>query len=173
MSSVSEFTIPFEGLTYGKHTFTFEITDAFFEELEYSIIKGAEVRVNFVLNKKETMMIGDFEMEGYVTKPCDRCMDLMQIPVEISHQLYYKFGEEDSGDENLIVLPRSAFTLSISSTIYELLTVALPNRTVHAEGDCNEAMLDLIEKYEDSSYTTEDGEEEKTDPRWNKLKNLK
>lgn len=175
MASNKEFIIPFEGLKNGKHSFEFNITSAFFEELAYSIIQGGDVKVDFLLNKKDTMLIGDFEMSGTVQKSCDRCTDLMDIPVEVSHRVIYKFGEEESADENLIVLPISAFTIDIASTLYELLTVALPSRTVHKEDECNEEMLDLIDKYVDSSEPDEDDsddDEDDTDPRWDALKNL-
>ncbi|RYM34185.1 DUF177 domain-containing protein [Brumimicrobium glaciale] len=174
MASNKEFIIPFEGLKNGKHSFEFEITTAFFEELAYSIILGGDVKVDFQLNKKDTMLIGDFEMSGTIQKSCDRCTDLMDVPVEVSHQIIYKFGEEESVDENLIVLPISAFTIDLASTLYELLTVALPSRTVHEEDDCNEEMLDLIDKYVDSSEPDEDDsdEEDDTDPRWDALRNL-
>lgn len=173
MSSNKEFIIPFEGLKNGKHSFQFHITGAFFEELAYSIIQGGDIKVDFQLNKKDTMMIGDIEMSGTVQKACDRCTDLMDIPVDVSHQIIYKFGEDESEDENLIVLPVSAFTIDIASTLYEILTVALPSRTVHEEDECNEEMLDLIDKYVDSSENQEeDSDEEDTDPRWDALKNL-
>jgi uncharacterized metal-binding protein YceD (DUF177 family) len=173
MSSNKKFIIPFEGLKNGKHSFKFHITDEFFEELAYSIIQGGDVKVDFQLNKKDTMMIGDIEMSGTIQKPCDRCTDLMDIPMDVSHQIIYKFGEEESVDENLIVLPISAFTIDIASPLYEILTVALPNRTVHDEDECNEEMLDLIDKYVDSSENQEeDSDEDNTDPRWDALKNL-
>ena len=175
MASKKEFIIPFEGLKNGKHSFEFEITTVFFEELAYSIIQGGDVKVSFHLNKKDTMLIGDFEMLGTVQKNCDRCTNLMDIQVEVSHQVIYKFGEEESEDENLIVLPISAFTIDIASTLYELLTVAMPSRTVHEEDECNEEMLDLIDKYVDSSEPDDDDdsdEEDDTDPRWDALKDL-
>src|SRR5690554_5796897 len=112
-------------------------------------------------------------MSGTIQKPCDRCTDLMDIPVDITHQIICKFGEEESEDENLIVLPPSAFTIDVASDLYELLTVALPSRTVHKEDECNEEMLDLIDQYVDSSENEEeDSDEEDIDPRWNELKNL-
>ncbi|HZH86169.1 MAG TPA: DUF177 domain-containing protein [Brumimicrobium sp.] len=175
MSSNKEFIIPFEGLKDGKHAFKFHITAVFFEDLAYSIIQGGDIKVDFLLNKKETMMIGDIEMSGTIQKPCDRCTDLMEIPVDVSHQIIYKFGdeEEESGDENLIILPISAFTIDVASTLYELLTVALPSRTVHKEDECNEEMLDLIDQYVDSSENQEeDSDEDDTDPRWDALRNL-
>lgn len=171
MASNKEYIIPFEGLKNGKHSFEFKITTAFFEELAYSIIQGGDVKVDFQLNKKDTMLIGDFEMSGTIQKPCDRCTELMDIDIDLSHQMIYKFGENESEDENLIVLPSSAFTIDISSTMYELLTVSLPTRNVHDENECNEEMLDLIDKYVDSSEE-EDTDEDEIDPRWNALKNL-
>lgn len=172
MSSNSEFIIPFEGLKRGKHRFEFHITDTFFEGLTYSIIQGGDIKVDFVLDKKETMMVAQFEMEGTVQKACDRCTELMDNQVSVSHQIIYKFGEEESEDENLIVLPISAFEIDLSTSIYELLTVALPSRTIHNEDECNEEMLDLLDKYVDTS-TDNDTEDNNNDPRWNKLKNLK
>lgn len=184
MNSNKEFIIPFEGLKRGKHTFEFEITDVFFEAFSYSIIQGANVKVVFLLDKKETMMIGHFELTGIVKMPCDRCTNIVEVPIEFSHELYYKFGEEDSGDENLIVLPSSAFTIDISTTVYELLSIALPSRCVHKEDECNEDMLALLEQYESYIEADDDEEEdegkdvddvigEDVDPRWNQLKKLK
>ena len=173
MSSNSEFIIPFEGLKRGKHKFKFCITDAFFEGLTYSIIQGGDIKVDFVLDKKETMMIGQFEMEGTIQKPCDRCTELMDTSISVSHQIIYKISEDESEDENLIVLPMSAFEIDLSSSIYELLTVALPSRTIHNEDECNEEMLDLLDKYIDPSGNNNDSEEEDNDPRWNQLKDLK
>jgi len=50
----------------------------------------------------------------------------------------------------------------------------LPSRTVHKEDDCNEEMLDLIDKYVDSSEPDENdsSEGDNTDPRWDALKDL-
>lgn len=173
MSSNREFTIPFEGLKNGKHSFEYQITDAFFEELTYSIVQGGDVKIDFTLNKKDTMMIGEFEMSGTIRKSCDRCTGLMDIPIELSHQVIYKFNTEESKDENLIPVPSSAFEIDISFTIYELLTVALPSRTVHEEDECSEEMLDLLDQYVDSSENkNEDSSEENIDPRWEALKKL-
>lgn len=169
MGSISEYSIPFEGLKIGRHAFELKVTSAFFEELTYSIIKGADITVNFTLDKKETMMIGNFEMKGTVQKACDRCNDLMEIPIMVSHQVFYKFGGEVSEDENLISVENSDFSIDISSTIYELLTVALPSRSVHEENQCNPDMLDLLDEY----VSFDEKDKEDTDPRWDVLKKIK
>lgn len=173
MKSKNEFVIPFEGLKIGKYLYEYQVDTSFFEELDYSIIQGGDIKVNFNLEKKETMMLGQFEMEGTVQLPCDRCNDLMETPITVSHLIIYKFSDEDiSEDENLIVLPSSAFTIDITNNIYELLTVALPTRVVHEENECNEEMLDLLYGFEDPEDDEEDNDED-IDPRWNDLKKLK
>ena len=173
-SSNKDYIIPFEGLKIGKHDFKFHITDAFFEGLAYSIIHGADIVVQFTLNKKEPMLIGAVEMQGVLQKPCDRCSEMMEVPVDISHQVVFKFGEEEADDPDLFVLPPSTYELDISSVFYELLTVALPNRAVHEEEDCNEEMIDLIDEYATSEKEDreEDTSEDSTDPRWDALKKL-
>ena len=174
MGSNREFEIPFEGLKPGKHVFKFEITDAFFEELEYSIIQKGHVKVDFELDKKETMMVGNIKMLGQVEKECDRCTEPIAVPVDIEHSVVFKFSEEPSEDEDLITLASNVFKIDTAPILYEILTVELPPRTVHEEDECNEEMLDLLEEY--TGFTEEDDtaedEGDDNDPRWDALKNL-
>jgi uncharacterized metal-binding protein YceD (DUF177 family) len=178
MGSNSEFDIPFEGLKLGKHSFDLEMTEAFFTDLADSMIERGNVRVSFVLDKRETMMVGDFEMEGCVVAACDRCTDLMEVPVRTSAQIVFKFGDEPSEDENLVVIESHEFNLKLAPLCYELLVVSLPARIVHPEGECNEEMLALINQYSGYEYIQDevDNEEltdEEVDPRWEALKNFK
>lgn len=172
MNSRDEYIIPFEGLKVGEYIYEFHIDDKFFEEFEYSIIKGGDIETVFTLEKKETMMLGHFKMSGNANMLCDRCMDPLAIPVSVSHQIVFKFSDEENEDENLVHIPSSAFTIDISSIIYELLTVALPSRFVHEDEEhCNQEMLGILDEYE--SYEEEENSDEEIDPRWNDLKKLK
>jgi uncharacterized metal-binding protein YceD (DUF177 family) len=174
MSSNREFEIPFEGLNVGKHVFEFEITDAFFEKLEYSILQKGQVKVDFVLEKKETMMIGNIKMLGRVEKECDRCTEAIFVTVDIEHRVVFKFSDEPSDDEDLIALASNEFKIHAAPIFYEILTVELPSRVIHEDDECNEEMLDLLEEY--TGFTEEDDtaedEGEDNDPRWDALKNL-
>jgi uncharacterized metal-binding protein YceD (DUF177 family) len=173
-----EFIIPFVGLKIGFHDFTFEVRDSFFEALDYSIIEKGNVTVDLKLEKKETMLIGEFLIDGRVLTACDRCSDEVEVPVKGSFRLIYKFGNEESDDETLIVLPPDAYELDISQNIYELITVSLPTRLVHEPGKCNEEMIALLEKYsgapseENEENEGDDDEDDDVDPRWSALKNL-
>lgn len=177
-----EYVIPFTGLKLGKHNFEFDLLDKFFESFEYSIVEGGKVHVNFELEKKETMMIGSFDLNGTVRTNCDRCNDPCDVNIEGSYRLYYKFDNEPSDDETLVVIYPDEVEIDISDQLLEFVTVSLPLRVLHeTEEECNQEMIDLLEDYvingedidEDDEIEEDDETDENTDPRWDALKGLK
>lgn len=189
--SKREYIIPFVGLKLGVHAFDFHITDAFFEAMEYSLIQKGDVAVTLELEKKETMMIGNFSVKGTVETACDRCTEAVSVPVKGSYQLIYKFDDHPSDDESLIVVYPEEFELDVRDSIHEFITVSMPSRTVHKEGECDEEMMRILSEYAltEAEYAAieerqqEDDEEEEedasenddqpVDPRWNALKKLR
>lgn len=166
--SKNEFIIPFIGLKIGTHEFDFSVSDEFFEGIEYSVVERGRVDFHIVFEKKETMMIADFELNGTVETQCDRCGDELSMPINGSYQLIFKFGDDESEDETLVVLPSEAYRIDLRPHFHEFITVSLPSRMIHEEGDCNEEMEDLIDEY--SAHSEED---EELDPRWSELNKLK
>jgi uncharacterized metal-binding protein YceD (DUF177 family) len=182
------FVIPFVGLKIGMHTFEFDITNAFFEQVEYSLIEKGNVHVTLNLEKKETMMIGDFIINGKVETSCDLCNDPVEVDIEGEYQLIFKFDDKPTDDETLIIVYPEEFEIDIRENLLELISVSLPSRTIHADGECNEEMLELLNEYrvnaDDEDFNEEDFEEaedteeapseddEYIDPRWAALKGL-
>jgi uncharacterized metal-binding protein YceD (DUF177 family) len=56
--------------------------------------------------------------------------------------------------------------------LYELISLSLPAKMVHEDGDCNEEMVELINKYQQPSSDSKTDEDDDIDPRWSALKNL-
>lgn len=172
MKKKSDFTIPFAGLKLGHHTYEFEVDDTFFEELEYSLIKKGSISVSIDLEKKETMLILNFTLAGTVEVECNLCTDPMNQQIDTSYPLIYKFGLEDLEDDSIIVIHPDSYQIDVQHPIYEFLTISLPIRTVHAEGECNQEMLETMNKYLASTNKEEDNNDDEIDPRWSALKNL-
>jgi uncharacterized metal-binding protein YceD (DUF177 family) len=162
------FKIPFVGLKLGKHEFEFDVDNAFFETLSYSLIEKGDLKVWLDLEKKETMLLASFYVEGTVEMVCSRCNEIMDADVEGELEIIYKFGHESYDDENLIVISPDSFEIDVSQPIYELITVSLPLRPVHEEGKCDEEMVKLLEKFQ----AKEKKDNDDSDPRWSALKNL-
>lgn len=200
--SSGAFIIHFVGLKNGTYVYEFDIDKTFFEAIENSLIEDGNVRARLSLEKKETMMIAEFSVTGTVNTVCDRCNDPIEMPVEGNYRIIYKFGNEVSDDENLIVLDPDAYELDVAAPLYELLCVSLPTRILHKPGECNEEMMALYNSYtinagqpdedddddwddededddweedEDSDPDDDDPEDDDDrpiDPRWSALKNL-
>lgn len=165
--NLQDFDILFERLKVGKHQFDFELNDAFFELMENPIIQKGNINVGLVLEKKERMMIADFEFSGFSTVECDRCTDPLDIDVDFEEQIIYKFDEGESEDEHLIYVSQSEFKINVASVCNELVSVNIPLRSVHEdEEECNPDVLDFID-----GVATDD-EQEDIDPRWEALKKL-
>lgn len=165
--STNEFIIQFVGLKTGTHRYEFNIDKSFFEGVENTLIEDAHVLVELAFEKKETMMIAEFSLSGTVTTPCDRCNDPMEVAIHGDYRIVYKFGTEVSEDENLVILHPESYELDVSAPIYELLVISLPARRIHPEGECNEEVMDLYNKYiVNANQPDEDDEWDEDDEDW-------
>lgn len=189
--SDKEFVIPFVGLKLGAHEFEFEIDNTFFEGIEYSLIQKGKINVKFSLDKKETMLVGNYVLEGVVEIACARCTEPVDTEIEGEYQLVYKFDDKPSDDESLIIVYPEEFEIDVKDAILELIMVSLPSRSVHEEGECNEEITDILSEYqvyslsedEDNEFDSDEeddengdddqGRDDDIDPRWAALKGLK
>lgn len=155
-----KYSIPFVGLAIGKHIFDFEIEDSFFQSIEYSPVQSGKLNVELELEKKETMLIAKFSVNGVVEKECDRCNAPLEISIQNELEVIYKFGHEQSEDENLIVLSPEAYEINVKEPIYQMIIIAIPSRNIHKDGECDEEMLNLLRKYTVNKNDIEEFDEE-------------
>jgi uncharacterized protein len=168
----SQYVIAYKGLKDGLHLFDFKVDDKFFESFENSEIEKGDVDVHVTLNKKTTMLEFEFQMDGKVTVPCDRCLDPFELEIEYEAPLYIKFGDESHEEtEELFVLSEQETEIDVSQFIYEFIHLSLPYRRVHPDdkkgnSTCNKEMIKRLEELSVNE------EKPDMDPRWNELKNL-
>ena len=81
-------------------------------------------------------------------------------------QIFRMAEDEESDDDELVMLDAKAHSINLTHYIYECLRLALPIRPVHPAGQCDPEVVNaLIER------TTEN--EQHPDPRWDALRALK
>ncbi|MCC6690716.1 MAG: DUF177 domain-containing protein [Bacteroidia bacterium] len=172
MAGKRKYIISFSGLSAGKHEYEYNITDTFFEAIEYSEIKKGDVRIDVRLNKQSAMLIFDFIVRGEVTLSCDRCGDDCRLKIKGEYQQFVKTGggnynnEEDGGD--MLILPSNEGEIDIEHFLYEYAILSLPAKRVHDTlADCNKEVIKKLKEIEvPEQYQT-------NDPRWDKLKQIK
>ena len=170
MSDLIEYLIPYVNLKEGEHVFNYNIGDSFFENYDNTDVKSADLKVKVLFNKKSTHIEMSFEIKGSIDLNCDRCLELFNHELNIKQAVYVKFGEEESEDENLYILPLKQNEVDLSEFIDELIVVNLPMRRIHLEDEmgeptCSNKMLDYIQNINNEGLVI--------DPRWNELNKLK
>jgi uncharacterized protein len=149
------------------------VTDEFFNEFDYSLVKKANVKCRVELEKQETMLILNFDLKGSIELTCDRCLAEYPQQLDIQEHQIAKFSDEEvDEDEEIITLTKSDHEINIAGLIYEYINVAVPFiATCSNEGKtpyCDKDMLDRLNKLQAS-----DEKEEPGDPRWDALRNIK
>ncbi len=175
MKQLKEYTIPFVGLKQGLHQFEFQIDNTFFEHFEYDEFNASAINVVLEFNKKTTMLELQFIATGTVNVNCDLTNEPFDLPIKNEIFLVVKFGEEyNDENEELLILPYGEYEVNVQQYIYELIALAIPSKRVHPGVKNGTLQSDILEKLEELSpkEKTIVDEDEETDPRWDKLKNL-
>ena len=136
-------------------------------------MEDGEVNFSVVMEKSQYLLTFYFSFEGKIHSVCDRCLQPLEIEISGNETLFVKFSDtETSDDENIIIIPENEYQIDLSHIMYEYVATALPIRHVHPNDDngqstCDSEMLRLLEQMQANNN------EDKIDPRWDKLKELK
>ncbi len=174
MDYLERFTIPVRGMNIGVHEYQFNIDNEFFDHFEDSLISKGEYNVKVLVDRKERIIVLDFEIVGTYRAKCDRCLTDIDIPSLIDYKIYLKYGtvsgEKESDDVVFINEEDSSFNLS--DVIHQMIILSLPmSNTYDCENDpnpkCDFEMLDYLENQD----IIEKNEVETINPVWEQLKN--
>ncbi|MDD2634321.1 MAG: DUF177 domain-containing protein [Bacteroidales bacterium] len=174
MDYLSQYIVPFSGLDNNEHNFDFVVSDEFFTQFDDSTINGGNINVNLKLLKKTDSLQLKISLKGTVNILCDRCLDYYDQEISFSDMVLVEFGAETNFDSNqdCVLLKKGKTEINIAQLIYEFSHFALPLQHYHpntktGETGCNKEMLDILNNY------LIDEDDEKIDPRWEKLKDIK
>lgn len=172
MCSTDNLKIDFDTLKEGESVVAVTLGSDFFSSIEGSEITQGDVHVDVSIRKTIHFSDVRFHATGTVEVPCDRCLDPMDLQVDVEQLLTVKIGSEYSEDDDLITLAEDDSVLDLSWFVYESIVLNLPVKHVHAPGKCNPAMINMLNEH---SATRSDDTAEKTeiDPRWSALAQLK
>ncbi len=170
--------------------YEFVLDNQFFAIIDSPEVQKGKVNVELIVKRTSRAFELNFNTEGLVWIPCDRCLDDMEQPVSSIDKLVVKFGHEyaEEGD-NLIVIPEEEGEINVAWFMYEFVTLAIPMKHVHPVGKCNKTMSGKLSKHmrtasaeeEEDVFVSEDEEfsneaadkgDSQVDPRWSELKKI-
>ena len=175
-----QYKVNLRSLPEGDHEYRWLLDDAYFERLSEGSMQGGEVEVDLMLRRTGDVFSLSFDYEGYVTVPCDRCLDPVEVDVVSDREFVVKFGVEalEESDEILVVSELDG-VLDLEWILYEDIVLSLPIQRVHDAGECNPDMMsaygrvatDQVREPSEGEAPTLD--EDGIDERWAALKGLK
>ena len=172
MCSLERFKIDLKGLTDEVTALEWDLDKEFFGALDETEVESGSLHVSLSIRKASGFFEFRFHTVGTIDIPCDRCLDLMEQPIETDNRLVVKLGSMVSEDDDTVTVDENEGILDTSWFIYEFIALAIPIQHVHATGKCNPAMTKALEELS----ADRSGDEESSqaiDPRWEKLKDFK
>jgi uncharacterized metal-binding protein YceD (DUF177 family) len=157
--------LPLSSLKEGIHTFEYEVTYALWESFGQEIVSDASANIHVTLRKGTQMLQLVMLAKGWLEIECDRTLKKFKHNFQFEQELVYKFGDQyQELTDTVLVIERGTEILELNQIFYDYLMLQVPMRKVHP---------DVIDQegewiYRDSTQT----EEQTTDPRWSKLKEL-
>ena len=158
------FSIPLNGLAAGETRFSWHAGKEFFDSFENTEILDADIDINVRVEKSGRYLGVECEIDGEVTVECDRCLDELDMPVDVEIKLSVKYGNEESseepqqGEREVIFIPETDAEMDLSQIIYDYVCLSLPMQRVHEPGECNPEVMKRYGAPEESEVSTEEVE---------------
>ena len=177
MCSLERFKIDLKALKDVETAWEWDIDSGFFAALDGAEVQGGALHVSASIRK----VSGFFELllhaTGTVDIPCDRCLDLMELPIEADNRLTVRLsasGEYGStpAEDDTIVVSEDEGILDCAWLVYETIALAIPIQHVHAPGKCNPAMTQVLEELS-ADRSGDEESSQAVDPRWEALLKVK
>lgn len=167
MSLEGKFIIPLKDLEEHLVDYEYHLDEEFFKSIDQEEIISGDLDAFVSVKKTVDAFEIDIEIDGEIVVTCQRCLDELTLPIYTEEHLVVRFGEDKTEEtDELVIIPESEGVIDMAWYLYEFIGLNIPIQPVHEEGECNEQMEELLEKYSPTR------EKEEIDPRWEGLKKL-
>lgn len=188
MGKFDLYKVELKNLSPGVHQYEYFLENKFFVDIDGDEVQKGKVKVNLTVKRTSMVFDMNFQLEGIVYVPCDRCLDDMELPVSTQNKLVVKFGKEYAEEsEEIVIIPEEEGEINLAWFIYEFIALAIPMKHIHAPGKCNKTMSSKLKKHTarraddedefdeeaaDDIVVDDDAADIPSDPRWDALKGL-
>lgn len=170
VESKNIYAIEYKALATGRYEYEYTLDNKFFSQFPYGETDNGNVKIKVLLIVFSSGLELEFTINGEVELPCDRCGEIVQIPIKGKYKLHVNYGEKNSDISDSceeITLSHEEYMLDLTQFLYEYTTLSIPVKRVHKNiKECNQETIARL-----GNYTTEQ-QAQQTDGRWDKLKEL-
>lgn len=170
MDRLDRYKVDLRAVATGMQEHEWHVGTDFFRDVQSADIQSGEVDVTLRVRPVGGAMKMLFSLQGEVQVACDRCLEPMTLPVSAERELTARWGEEYEDDGEAITVPEGTGEVNVAWNIYEFISLEVPMRHVHPDGQCRGEVERLLGQY----GTSEPGEagEAPADDRWSELRKI-
>lgn len=160
MAKKSNYTINYQSIGVGNHSFEFDLSTKFFKNRESSDITDGRGRVVIEAEKSNNSLVLEVLIDAEVEVTCDRCLETFFLPISYEGVIHIKFSDsvesglvesfdcnlDDDVEHEVMWQNRADSDIDMSNYVYESIFLNLPYQRVHPADSsgvlmCNEEML--------------------------------
>ncbi|MCM1034446.1 MAG: DUF177 domain-containing protein [Paludibacter sp.] len=143
MENVNTYSIDLNSLKQDVCEFDYVLEDTFFQREESEELRGGKCSAKVNVARVGDAFSLNISVEGTVRLVCDRCLDLVEMPINCYEELVVKIGAGEETDSIVYVSPING-VLDLAWLMYELVVINLPVVHSHRPGECNPRMEELL-----------------------------
>jgi len=138
---------------FGKKTHSnFNLDKKFFEFSDFFLIDNYNVNFLIVVEKKNSFLQLDVEINGFINTYYDKCGDPLNLSIEANETFFLKKKTSyNPQSHNVIYLNHLSEQLNVENVLKESLVFAIPKTKIHSMGECNLGVIKELEKYQKKS----------------------
>lgn len=159
MCDLKQFIIALPTLAEGHHEFEFRADKSLFEQRGGIDVTDADIAAYVDIDVRHGSYNIGITCQGWIEIPCDRCLDPMRLDVDEDYDVSVRYGEEYAETDDTITLPESETGFDLSPLIADTVLLSIPLRHVHPQGECNEEMVEIMNRHSAAEGTEPEEEE--------------
>ena len=172
MNPLSVYKITFSGLKEGSHNFNFEVSNQLFLSFQYLEFNNCKISADVNLIKKSNLLEIEIKSKGTINLNCHVSDESFDYFHNEHYKFVVKFGNSfNDEDPEMLVVPFGTYEINISQQLYEMIVLSLPLKVVHPginDGTLKSKALERLKDFQNRKTNSKN-----SDPRWDKLKDLK
>ncbi len=133
----------------------FLVNNEFLTHFETTYIEDCEVEAVLTVHKYLSHLDTTFQLKGWVQVACDRCLELIKIPIVSEQRIIYSFSKkmDETEEMEVIYIAESEPYISLVQDLYDFIGIAVPFRNVHEDisEECDPKIMQYITGVSDNS----------------------
>ena len=144
MGKFKLYNVDLKNLTPGIHEFEYLLENKFFVDIDGDQVQKGKVKVNLTVKRSSMMFEMNFQIEGVVMVPCDRCLEPVATVFDLNISRITKGNVTDESEVESEDLDEAnyidGYTLDVDQLVGSEILIGWPTKILCSEdckGICN------------------------------------